>query len=125
MLPTRWELPVAAGWDPGGYSLTQRLAGESLARPTGRRSCRLAQGAGLTLWRSGHFSRGRSPVNTFDVRIYAIWRRRRRRRPFEVRWHAAARAWSLAVPTRAPAHALPAYLPAPPPPPPATTPVTP
>ncbi len=40
-------------------------------------------------------------MNTFDVRIYAIWRRRGRRRPFEVRWHAAARAWSRSFTTRA------------------------
>ena len=39
-------------------------------------------------------------VNTFDVRIYAIRRRCNRRRPFEVRWHAAGRAWSRSFITR-------------------------
>jgi hypothetical protein len=40
-------------------------------------------------------------VSTFDVRIYAIRRRRNRRRPFEVRWHAAGRARSRSFATRA------------------------
>jgi hypothetical protein len=40
-------------------------------------------------------------VNTFDVRIHAIRRRRNRRRPFEVRWHAAGRARSRSFVTRA------------------------
>jgi hypothetical protein len=40
-------------------------------------------------------------VNAFDVRIYAIRRRRNRRRPFEVRWHAAGRARSKSFITRA------------------------
>ena len=39
-------------------------------------------------------------MNTFDVRIYAIRRRCNRRRPFEVRWHAAGRAWSRSFTTR-------------------------
>jgi len=39
-------------------------------------------------------------VNTFDVRIYAIRRRRSRRRPYEVRWHAAGRARSRSFTTR-------------------------
>jgi hypothetical protein len=38
-------------------------------------------------------------VNPFDVRIYAIRRRRNRRRPFEVRWHAGGRAWSRSFTT--------------------------
>jgi hypothetical protein len=33
-------------------------------------------------------------MNVFDVRVYQIRRRAGRRRPFEVRWHAAGRAWS-------------------------------
>jgi hypothetical protein len=33
-------------------------------------------------------------MNVFDVRVYAIRRRTDRRRPFEVRWHAAGRARS-------------------------------
>jgi hypothetical protein len=40
-------------------------------------------------------------MNTFDVRIYAIRRGPDRRRPFEVRWHAAARAWYRSFTTRA------------------------
>ena len=40
-------------------------------------------------------------MNTFDVRIHAIRRRRNRRRPFEVRWHAAGRARSRSFVTRA------------------------
>ncbi|HEY5986251.1 MAG TPA: hypothetical protein VIV12_07745 [Streptosporangiaceae bacterium] len=39
-------------------------------------------------------------MNTFNVRIYAIRRRRNRRRPFEVRWHAAGRARSRSFITR-------------------------
>jgi integrase len=39
-------------------------------------------------------------VNTFDVRIHAIRRRPDRRRPFEVRWHAAGRARSRSFITR-------------------------
>jgi len=39
-------------------------------------------------------------VNTFDVRIHAIRRRRNRRRPFEVRWHAAGRPRSRSFATR-------------------------
>jgi len=33
-------------------------------------------------------------MNAFDVRVHAIRRRTDRRRPFEVRWHAAGRARS-------------------------------
>ena len=40
------------------------------------------------------FLRREVAVNVFDVRVYAIRRRGNRRRPFEVRWHAAGRAWS-------------------------------
>lgn len=40
-------------------------------------------------------------MSVFDVRIYAIRRRRGRRRPFEVRWHAAGRARSRSFITRA------------------------
>lgn len=40
-------------------------------------------------------------MNAFDVRIYAIRRRKNRRRPFEVRWHAAGRARSRSFSTRA------------------------
>ena len=40
-------------------------------------------------------------MNAFDVRIYAIRRRPDRRRKFEVRWHAAGRAWSRSFTTRA------------------------
>ncbi len=40
-------------------------------------------------------------VNAFDVRIYAIRWRKNRRRPFEVRWHAAGRARSRSFSTRA------------------------
>jgi integrase len=40
-------------------------------------------------------------VNPFDVRIHAIRRRAGRRRPFEVRWHAAGRARSRSFITRA------------------------
>ena len=39
-------------------------------------------------------------MNAFDVRIYAIRHRRNRRRPFEVRWHAAGRARSKSFITR-------------------------
>src|SRR5258708_29319977 len=39
-------------------------------------------------------------VNTFDVRIHAIRHRRNRRRPFEVRWHAADRSRSKSFITR-------------------------
>jgi hypothetical protein len=39
-------------------------------------------------------------VNTFNVRIYAIRRRPNRRRPFEVRWHAAGRCRSRSFLTR-------------------------
>jgi len=39
-------------------------------------------------------------MNGFDVRVYAIRRRQNRRRPFEVRWHAAVRAWSRSSITR-------------------------
>ena len=39
-------------------------------------------------------------MNAFDVRIHAIRRRPDRRRPFEVRWHAAGRAWSRSFITR-------------------------
>jgi hypothetical protein len=39
-------------------------------------------------------------VHTFNVRIYAIRRRRNGRRPFEVRWHAAGRARSRSFTTR-------------------------
>jgi hypothetical protein len=38
-------------------------------------------------------------MDVFDVRVHAI-RRRDRRRPFEVRWHAAGRAWSRSFITR-------------------------
>src|SRR5881396_2484161 len=40
-------------------------------------------------------------MNGFDVRVYAIRHRTDRRRPFEVRWHAAGRAWSRSFITRA------------------------
>ena len=40
-------------------------------------------------------------MNVFDVRVYGIRRRAGRRRPFEVRWHAAGRAWSRSFTTRA------------------------
>ena len=40
-------------------------------------------------------------MNVFDVRIYAIRRRPDRRRPFEVRWHAAGKAWSRSYTTKA------------------------
>ena len=40
-------------------------------------------------------------MNVFDVRIYGIRRRAGRRRPFEVRWHAAGRAWSRSFTTKA------------------------
>ena len=39
-------------------------------------------------------------MSAFDVRIHAIRRRPDRRRPFEVRWHAAGRAWSRSFITR-------------------------
>ena len=39
-------------------------------------------------------------MNAFDVRIDAIRRRPDRRRPFEVRWHAAGRARSRSFITR-------------------------
>ena len=39
-------------------------------------------------------------MDAFDVRIHAIRRRRNRRRPFEVRWHAACRVWSRSFMTR-------------------------
>jgi hypothetical protein len=39
-------------------------------------------------------------MSAFDVRIHAIRRRPGRRRPFEVRWHAAGRAWSRSFITR-------------------------
>ncbi len=39
-------------------------------------------------------------MNLFDVRIHAIRRRRNRRRPFEVRWHAAGRGRSKSFITR-------------------------
>jgi hypothetical protein len=39
-------------------------------------------------------------MNVFDVRIYTIRRRNGRRRPFEVRWQAAGRAWSKSFLTR-------------------------
>src|SRR5712691_3563290 len=39
-------------------------------------------------------------MNGFDVRIHAIRRRRDRRRPFEVRWHAAGRDRSRSFLTR-------------------------
>ena len=39
-------------------------------------------------------------MDAFDVRIHAIRRRPDRRRPFEVRWHAAGRAWSRSFITR-------------------------
>ena len=39
-------------------------------------------------------------MNVFDVRIHAIRRRVGRRRPFEVRWHAAGRAQSRSFITR-------------------------
>lgn len=39
-------------------------------------------------------------MNVFDVRVYAIRRRTDRRRPFEVRWHAAGRARSRSFITR-------------------------
>jgi hypothetical protein len=40
-------------------------------------------------------------MNRFDVSVYAIRRRRGRRRPFEVRWQAAGRARSKSFLTRA------------------------
>jgi hypothetical protein len=40
-------------------------------------------------------------MNGFDVRVYAIRHRTDRRRPFEVRWHAAGRTWSRSFITRA------------------------
>src|SRR5450755_892844 len=40
-------------------------------------------------------------MNRFDVSVYAIRRRRGRRRPFEVRWRAAGRARSKSFLTRA------------------------
>jgi integrase len=40
-------------------------------------------------------------MNDFDVRIYAIRRRKDRRRPFEVRWYATGRPWSRSFITRA------------------------
>lgn len=40
-------------------------------------------------------------MNRFDVSVYAIRRRRGRRRPFEVRWQAAGRARSKSFITRA------------------------
>ena len=36
-------------------------------------------------------------MHVFDVRIHAIRRRAARRRPFEVRWYAAGRAWSWSL----------------------------
>ena len=39
-------------------------------------------------------------MSAFDVRIHAIRRRPDRRRPFEVRWHAAGRPWSRSFITR-------------------------
>ena len=39
-------------------------------------------------------------MNLFDVRIHAIRHRRNRRRPFEVRWHAADRGRSKSFITR-------------------------
>lgn len=39
-------------------------------------------------------------MNVFDVRVYAIRHRKDRRRPFEVRWHAAGHAWSRSFITR-------------------------
>src|SRR5215470_1173902 len=39
-------------------------------------------------------------MNVFDVRVYGIRRRADRRRPFEVRWHAAGRARSRSFLTR-------------------------
>jgi hypothetical protein len=39
-------------------------------------------------------------MNAFDIRIQAIRRRPDRRRPFEVRWHAAGRARSRSFITR-------------------------
>jgi hypothetical protein len=39
-------------------------------------------------------------MSAFDVRIHAIRRRPERRRPFEIRWHAAGRARSRSFITR-------------------------
>jgi len=39
-------------------------------------------------------------MDVFDVRVYQIRRRADRRLPFEVRWHAAGRAWSRSFITR-------------------------
>jgi hypothetical protein len=54
-------------------------------------------------WCSGFLARSRDRgmvMNRFDVRIHAIRRRRDRRRPFEVRWHAAGRDRSRSFLTR-------------------------
>ena len=48
----------------------------------------------------GGWPRGVTNMNAFDVRIHAIRRRPERRRPFEVRWHAAGRARSRSFITR-------------------------
>jgi integrase len=55
-------------------------------------------GRGLRCW-SAVFLVGVT-MNVFDVRIYAMRRRHGRRRPFEVRWHAAGRARSRSFTTR-------------------------
>ena len=49
----------------------------------------------------GPVSQGGVAVSRFDVSVYAIRRRRDRRRPFEVRWRAAGRARSRSFLTRA------------------------
>ena len=51
--------------------------------------------AGVAAW-----PRGLTNMNAFDVRIHAIRRRPDRRRPFEVRWHAAGQARSRSFITR-------------------------
>ena len=61
--------------DPGGPGVISR-------------NCRSAQRQGMVF------------VNLFDVRIHAIRHRRNRRRPFEVRWHAADRSRSKSFITR-------------------------
>src|SRR5271157_5387441 len=49
----------------------------------------------------GPVSQGGVAVSRFDVGVYAIRRRRDRRRPFEVRWRAAGRTQSRSFLTRA------------------------
>ncbi len=102
-LPGRLAGPAVPAADTGVKCLAASVTGSRRAALSPRtctwiRACLFLAGRRVA---KGPVSQGGVAVSRFDVGMYAIRRRRDRRRPFEVRWRAAGRARSRSFLTRA------------------------